>query len=153
MAATATASLRERATVALSGVSAEALVLAAAFPILFIHLRYQPKFHVAAGSTTVGVELSDFAVLAVVVAAVIAGVRRGFAPLRRGLPLWIAAAFYFVWIGVEILIPHGSSGYAGAFHRGGPTKRDHLLRRARRQQRNQRARKPPPRLRQQPLFR
>src|SRR6059058_1732992 len=107
VAATATASLRERATVALSGVSAEALVLAAAFPILFIHLRYQPKFHVAAGSTTVGVELSDFALLAVVVAAVIAGVRRGFAPLRRGLP---------VWIGVEILIPHGSSGYAGARH-------------------------------------
>jgi len=116
VAATATASLRERATVALTGVSAEAIVLAVAFPILFIHLRYQPKFHVAAGSTIVGVELSDFAVLAVAVAAVVAGMRRGFAPLRRGLPLWIAAAFYFVWIGVEILIPLGSNGYAGARH-------------------------------------
>jgi O-antigen ligase len=114
--ATATASLRDRATVALTGVSAEALVLAAAFPILFIHVRYQPKFHVAAGSTTVGIELSDFAVLAVVLAAAVAGVRRGFAPLRRGLPLWIAAGVYFAWIAIEIVIPLGSSGYAGAKH-------------------------------------
>ena len=101
---------------ALTGVSADALVLAAAVPILFIHVRYQPKFHVSASSTTIGIELSDFAVLAVVLAAIVAGVRRGFAPLRRGLPLWIAAALYFAWIGIEILIPAGTSGYAAARH-------------------------------------
>src|SRR5439155_17991856 len=116
VAATATASLRERATVALAGVSAEALVLAAAIPILFIHLRYQPKFHIAAGSTTVGVELSDFAVLAVVVAGVVAGIRRGFAPLRRGQALWLSAALYFAWVGIDILIPLGSAGYPAAKH-------------------------------------
>jgi O-antigen ligase len=114
--AAGTVSLRERATVALAGVSAEALVLAAAIPILFIHLRYEPKFHIAAGSTTVGVELSDFAVLAVVVAGVVAGVRRGFAPLRRGRALWLSAALYFAWVGIDILIPLGSGGYPAAKH-------------------------------------
>jgi O-antigen ligase len=114
--ATEAVSLRERATVALAGVSAESLVLAAAIPILFIHLRYQPKFHVAAASTTIGVELSDFAVLAVVLAGVIAGTRRGFAPLRRGGPLWLSAALYFAWVGIEILIPHGTAGYFAAKH-------------------------------------
>jgi len=116
VAATETVSLRERATLALTGVSAESLVLAAAIPILFIHVRYQPKFSVAAGSTTIGVELSDFAVLAVVIAAAVAGMRRGFAPLRRGRALWLAAALYFVWVGIEILIPLGSPGYLGAKH-------------------------------------
>ena len=116
MAATETVSFRDRVTVAIADVSSEALVLAAAIPILFIHLRYQPKFHVGVGSTTVGVELSDFAVLAVVAAAVVAGVRRGFVPLRRGGVLWTAAALYFIWVGVEILIPLGSSGYLGAKH-------------------------------------
>jgi O-Antigen ligase len=112
----AAGTLSRRATVALADVSTEALVLAVAIPILFIHLRYQPKFHIGVGSTTVGVELSDFAVLAVVVAAVAAGVRLGFAPLRRGVPLWIAGALYFAWIVIEILSPHGSSGYPTAKH-------------------------------------
>jgi hypothetical protein len=116
VAATETVSLRDRMTVAIADVSSEALVLAAAIPILFIHLRYQPKFHVGVRSTAVGVELSDFAVLAVVIAAAVSGVRRGFAPLRRGWPLWVAAALYFVWVAIEILIPLGSPGYLGAKH-------------------------------------
>jgi len=114
--ATETVSLRERATVALAGVSAESLVLAVAIPIIFIHVKYQPKFHIAAGSTKVGVELSDFAMLAVVIAALVAGVRRGFAPLRQGALLWTSAALFFVWIGIEIAIPLGSAGYPGARH-------------------------------------
>jgi hypothetical protein len=81
--ATETVSLRERASLALGGVCAEALVLVVAIPIIFIHVKYQPKFHVGVSSTTVGVELSDFAVLAVVVAGIVAGVRYGFAELRR----------------------------------------------------------------------
>src|SRR2546423_2386465 len=111
-----TVSLRERATVALAGVRAESLVLVVAIPIIFIHVRYQPKFHIAAGSTKVGVELSDFAVLAVVLAALLAGVRRGFAPLRQGTPLWASAALFFVWIAIEIAIPLGTAGYPGARH-------------------------------------
>ena len=116
MVATETVSLRERATVALAGVSAESLVLAVAIPIIFIHVKYQPKFHIAAGSTKVGVELSDFAMLAVVIAALVAGVRRGFAPLRQAALLWTSAALFFVWIGIEIAIPLGSAGYPGARH-------------------------------------
>jgi hypothetical protein len=116
VAATGTLSLRERATTAAAAVSTEALVLTVAIPILFIHLRYQPKFHIGLGSTKVGVELSDFAVLATVVAALVAGIRRGFAPLRRGAPLWIAAAVYFAWIVIEVAIPAGSAGYPAAKH-------------------------------------
>lgn len=116
MAATGTVPWRARVASALAGASRESLVLAVAIPVIFIHLRYQPKFQVGAGSTTVGVELSDFAVLAIVLAAVTSGLRRGFAPLRRGLPLWIAGAAYFLWIAVEILIPHGTPGYPTATH-------------------------------------
>ena len=39
-------------------------MLAAALPILFLHVRYQPGFTVSAGSTSVHVVLSDLAVLA-----------------------------------------------------------------------------------------
>jgi O-Antigen ligase len=116
VAATGTVSLRERATTALADVGTEALVLAAAIPILFIHVRYQPKFHLRLGSTAVGVELSDFAVLAVVVAAATAGVRHGFARLRRGAALWVAAGLYFAWIVIEVVIPHGTAGYPTAKH-------------------------------------
>ena len=116
VAATGTLSLRERATTAAAAVSTEALVLAVAIAILFIHLRYQPKFHLGLSSTKVGVELSDFAVLATVLAALAAGVRRGFAPLRRGTPLWIATAAYFAWVVIEVAIPAGSAGYPTAKH-------------------------------------
>jgi hypothetical protein len=116
VAVTGTLSLRSRATAGLAGVSTEALVLVVALPIIFIHVKYQPKFHVGVSSTTVGVELSDFAVLAVVVAGVVAGVRRGFAVLRAGSVLWACMAFYFVWIAVELAIPFGSAGYPGARH-------------------------------------
>jgi len=114
--ASETVSLRERASLALAGVSSEALVLAVAIPIICIHVKYQPKFHIGVSSTKVGVELSDFAVLAVLVAGALAGVRRGFAPLRRGAFFWSAAAAFFLWIVIELAIPYGSAGYPGARH-------------------------------------
>ena len=116
VAAAETVTWRERATSVLGRTSREALVLGVAIPIIFIHLRYQPKFHVAAGSTSLGVELSDFAVLAVVIAAAVSGMRRGWGVLRRGLALWVALALYFLWIVIELAIPLGSSGYPGATH-------------------------------------
>ena len=69
-------------------------MLAAAIPILFLHVRYQPGLDVSLGSTTVSAYLSDFAVLAVVAVAVLEGVRRGWAPLAAGRPLWIAGALF-----------------------------------------------------------
>ena len=84
-----------------------ALVLAAAIPILFLHVRYQPGFGIGLGSTTLNAYLSDFAVLAVVLVAVASGVRSGFAPLARGRWLWLAGALFLVWVFVEVL--HGRS--------------------------------------------
>ena len=83
-----------------------ALVLAAAIPILFLHVAYQPGFGVAVGSTTVNAYLSDFAVLAVVVAALLRGRREGFGPLRPGRWLWIAGAAFLVWMLVEVGYGH-----------------------------------------------
>jgi O-antigen ligase/polysaccharide polymerase Wzy-like membrane protein len=120
MAAAGTMTWRRRAAgaraFALSGVAGEAAVLALALPLLFIHARYQPTIHLGLSSTTVGIQLADFAVLAIVVAGLVAGVRRGFAPLRRGGVLWGALAVYFVWVGIEILIPHGTAGYPTSKH-------------------------------------
>ena len=68
------------------------LVLALAIPIVFLHVRYQPKVHLGLGSTTAGIELSDVAVLAVALAATWAWLREGWAPLRAGRSVWIAVA-------------------------------------------------------------
>ncbi len=85
-----------------SAVSPRALVLGAAIPILFLHVRYQPGLGVDVGSTTVDAYLSDFAVLAVVLAGLASGLHDGFRPLRRGRPFWIASAAFFVWVFVEV---------------------------------------------------
>jgi O-antigen ligase len=108
--------MRARGARVVAGVTPEALVLAVAIPVIFWHLRYQPKVHFHLGSTVVGIELSDLAVLAVVAAGVAAGVRLGFAPLRQGWPIWIAPGLLFVWIAVEVVIPAGSHGYPWQTH-------------------------------------
>lgn len=82
-----------------------ALVPALALPVLFLHIRYQPKFHVHLGSTAVGIELSDAAVLAVVVAAVVAGQREGWQPLRAARMLWVTLALFLAVIVVSVLHP------------------------------------------------
>ena len=87
----------------MSVVSPRSLVLAAAIPILFLHVRYQPGFGVGIGSTTADAYLSDFAVLAVVVTAAVAGARLGLGPLARSRVLWLAAAAFFAWIAFEVL--------------------------------------------------
>jgi O-antigen ligase len=97
-------------------VTPESLVLAVAIPIIFLHLRYQPKVHLGVGSTTVGIELSDLAVLAVVVAGLVAGRRLGFAPLRAGRSIWISAALLFAWIAVSLARTAGSTGYPWQTH-------------------------------------
>jgi O-antigen ligase len=79
-----------------------ALVLAAAIPILFLHVEYQPGFGVGFGSTTIDAYLSDFAVLAVVVAALVRGRRDGFRPLAAARALWIAIALFLLWAFVEV---------------------------------------------------
>jgi hypothetical protein len=92
-----TLAVRARA-VARSGISPGAVVLAVAVPILFLHIEYQLGVRVPLGSTHLGLELSDLAVVAVALAALREGLRAGFAPLRPALPLWIAAAALLAWI-------------------------------------------------------
>jgi hypothetical protein len=75
-----------------------ALLLGAAIPILFLHIRFQPGVRVPLSSTHLGLELSDLAVVLVGAAALVTGVRTGFARLRPGLPVWIAGAGLLVWI-------------------------------------------------------
>jgi O-antigen ligase len=109
-------SLRARGAAALTGITPEAIFLAAAIPIVFWHLRYQPSTDVSLGSTTIGIQLSDVAVLAVVAAGIVAGRRLGFGGLRHGRPLWFAAGLFFLWIAVEIGFRAGSSSYPWQTH-------------------------------------
>jgi O-antigen ligase len=84
--------------VARSGISPGAAALALAIPFLFLHIKYQPGVRVPLGSTHLGLELSDLAVLVVALLALREGLRAGFAPLRPALPLWVAAAALVLWI-------------------------------------------------------
>ena len=100
MAVAETLAVRARA-VARSGVSPGAVVLAVAVPIIFLHIKYQLGVRVPLGSTHLGLELSDLAVVAVALAALREGLRAGFAPLRPALSLWLAAAALLAWIFVR----------------------------------------------------
>ncbi|HXG76912.1 MAG TPA: O-antigen ligase family protein [Gaiellaceae bacterium] len=67
-----------------------ALVLAAAVPLLFLHIRYQPKVSVGVGSTSAELTLADAAIAAVVLAAALRARRDGLAALAPAR--WILLA-------------------------------------------------------------
>ncbi|MDX6473969.1 MAG: hypothetical protein QOK22_2785 [Gaiellaceae bacterium] len=80
-------------------------------------MQFQPGVGVAVGQTTVNAYLSDFGVLAIVLAALWSGVRHGFAPLRKGRMLWVAIALFLVWIVVEVGLGHAHApAYAWHVH-------------------------------------
>src|SRR5205823_5514842 len=81
------------------------IVLAIAVPVIFLHVRYQPKVHVALGSTSAGIELSDLAVLAVALAALRRGLRDGFGRLREARAVWIAAALFLAMVAAATVYP------------------------------------------------
>ena len=97
-------------------------VLAAALPILFLHVDYQPGFTVHAGSTSVHVVLSDLVLLAVGITALVAGIRHGFAPLRAGWPIWIGGGIFLADVVRRQLLPEalgiGLRGVDACRHRG-----------------------------------
>ena len=97
MAVAETLAVRAR-SVARSGISPGPAALALAVPFLFLHIKYQPGVRVPLGSTHLGLELSDAAVVVVALVALREGVRAGFAPLRPALPLWIASVALILWI-------------------------------------------------------
>lgn len=88
-----------------AGASREALVLALAAPLLFLHRAYQPSLGVHLGGTTVTAYLADFAMLAIVVAA-FSALRHGVPRLAPALPLWVVGVIFLGWIAVEVLYGH-----------------------------------------------
>jgi hypothetical protein len=77
------------------------IALALAIPFLFLHIKYQPGVRVPLGSTHLGIEASDVAVLVVAIVALREGLRDGFGRLRPALSLWVATALLLVWIFVR----------------------------------------------------
>lgn len=81
---------------ALSAARSPVLALAAALPIVFLHIDYQPAFVVDVGPS-VTVTLADLAILAVATVAAVVAVRTRLRPLRAGLPIWVAAAAFLLF--------------------------------------------------------
>jgi O-Antigen ligase len=110
---------RQEATAALlpelaRRVSPGAVVLAAALPILFLHVQYQPSTALPLGGQF---KLQDAAVLAVAVAALAEIRRSGLTRLRAGLPIWVAAAAFCVWVVAATFYPLArSTPYAWRTH-------------------------------------
>ena len=77
------------------------IALALAIPFLFLHVKFQPGVRVPLGSTHLGLELSDLAVVVVAVVALRDGLRHGFGRLRPAVWLWVSAALLLVWIFVR----------------------------------------------------
>ncbi len=77
------------------------IALALAIPFLFLHVKYNPGVRVPLGSTHLGLELSDLAVVVVALVALRDGLRHGFGRLRPALWLWVSAALLLIWIFVR----------------------------------------------------
>jgi hypothetical protein len=104
--------LRRQRGVSLSSASAGAWVLALAFPILLVHVDFQPGWNTTVGSTHAHIVLSDLAVLACLLAAVAVAFRDGVGPLRDGLPAWIAIGVFLAWVCAATVYPlHSSDSY------------------------------------------
>lgn len=69
-------------------------MLALAIPLIFLHPNYQPS--VTARGVTV--DLTDIAIAAVIIAAIVVAARRGTATLRPGLRAWIPLVAFLVWL-------------------------------------------------------
>src|SRR5437660_1322176 len=100
MAVAETLTLRAR-SMARAGIGPGAAALALAVPFLFLHIKYQPGVRVLLGSTHLGLEASDLAVVIVGLLALREGLRAGFTPLRPAWPLWLASFALVVWIFVR----------------------------------------------------
>jgi len=87
-------------------------VLAVAFPIVLVHVDFQPGWDATVGSTHAHIVLSDLAVFACLVAALAAAVTYGLAPLRNGVPAWIAIGAFLAGVCAATAYPlHGSDPY------------------------------------------
>jgi hypothetical protein len=98
--------------VAFPRASAGAWVLALAFPIMLVHVDFQPGWDTTVGSTHAHIVLSDLAVLACVVATLAAAARDGLGRLRDGVPAWIAIGVFLAFVCAATAYPlRGSDPY------------------------------------------
>lgn len=109
---------REQGLAAVVGtISPGAAVVALALPLLFLHRAWQPTLTVSLGSVHPQAWLSDLAVAAVVMTALVSGIRRGFAPLRAGRLAWIAWIAFALWIAIATAYGAARFGaYPGRTH-------------------------------------
>lgn len=91
--------LRERAAA-----SPAVPVLAATVPLVFLHVHYQPGFHVGLGSTSAHVTVADLGVLAVGALA-LAGWARSRRPVRPAGRLAVLAASFLIWVVAACFYP------------------------------------------------
>jgi hypothetical protein len=82
-----------------------ALLLALAVPLLFLHEKYQPAFEIDWESTSVDIRLSDFAVLVVVVAALVTAAQVGSGRLGAARILWLPGIALLIWLALEAFRP------------------------------------------------
>jgi O-antigen ligase len=74
-----------------------ALALALLLPLVFLHGEYQPSWTAHVGGNDATLFLTDIVILTIAALGLVAGLRRGFGPLRPAAPLILfAAAFLFV---------------------------------------------------------
>src|SRR5574341_450565 len=78
-----------------------AAALAAAAPLVFLHVEHQPSF----GVWRANVALSDLAVLAVGAVAAAAAARGGLTRLRPAVPVWLPAAALLLLVGAACVYP------------------------------------------------
>jgi O-antigen ligase len=98
-------------------VAPRALLVAAAIPLLFLHSEFQPSVSVKVGGTSVDAYLTDFAVLAVVLGALVAALRGGIGRLAPARMLWLVAAAFFVWLFFAVAWGHHETPrYATSTH-------------------------------------
>ncbi len=89
------------------------VALAAALPLLFLHVSHRPG--VTVGS--VSFDLADLLVLVTFAAAAVSARQEGIEPLRRSAVLYACAAALLAWILVDTFIPAlGDADYAWRTH-------------------------------------
>jgi len=108
----------ERAATVIRSLSSPGVgVLALSLPILFLHISWQPRVTLRLGAEGATVALSDVAVVAVVLAAVHAGTKLGYEPLRNARAVVLAAAALLALVGLGTFHPLvGDNEYAFADH-------------------------------------
>jgi O-antigen ligase len=98
--ASARAGSRRTAAIPLGGV-----LLGLALPLIFLHVDFQPSFTLTLHDVSGDLDLSDLAVLAAGLGALVSGVRLGFRPLRAGAVVWLAGAALLLMVVAATFYP------------------------------------------------